>query len=61
MVWSCAEQSRAINTTVRKSLGEREKVEMWRMAKVKEITEIMEGMTLDIIKWRKRIHMIDPD
>ena len=61
MVWSCAEQSRTINTTVRKSLGEREKVEMWRMAKVKEITEIMEGMTLDMIKWRKRIHMTDPD
>lgn len=52
-------QSRAINTTVWKSLGEREKVEMWRMAKVKEITEIMEGMTLDMIEWRKRMHVAD--
>lgn len=54
-------QSRAINTTVWKSLGEREKVEMWGMAKVKEITEIMEGMTLDMIEWRKRMHVADPD
>ena len=57
-------QSRAINTTnttVRKSLGEREKVEMWRMAKVKEITEIMEGITMDMIEWQKRIHVANPD
>jgi len=42
-------------------LGEREKVEMWRMAKVKEITEIMEGITMDMIEWQKRIRVANPD